>query len=229
MTEESVAVSALQDLLPLRGGFYLEATGQSLCAWPEVPYRGDNRQYFGLPEDPDAYLHYVADGEPQNGSLIALWVRWRDSQWSGEVLSDLDFARSLSRQFTVFAHDNEIIYAEVAEIPGDLDRKDGLHGPETWLDVFEMHFGRMLGAHERIAQRPSSMSLLGYDVSHPQIGHHSAIMNPGLDKFAPNLPARLNENGLAPNIEVAREIMELANDTIGHRPYCVLGIWEVPP
>lgn len=194
---------------PIRLGFFLERREVTCSMYPSVPYSGVDR----LPNE-GAY----DDPQPR------LWDEYAEAEESGDLNSDLTTARRLSARFSRAGVRLDIVYAEVALIPRDID---AYPGGELWSQMLDFVLSHRSAVHERVTQRPENLTFLGFDISHPVPTFHSAVYQPGLHRVRPDYPSYLNKWGLFTDRDTAMPFLDAANTMdYGPLPFCLLGVWE---
>lgn len=74
---------------------------------------------------------------------------------------------------------------------------------------------------------PPGLICYGFDVSWPVSSYHSGIYQPSFLRFEPSWVEKLNQYGLLPNAEEARQFrdsfVEYKNDGLGYEVICISG------
>jgi len=201
---------------PLRLGFFLERTEVMFPFLPGTFYRGVDRLPFEPTPEEDEQLRN--SGKKR---LLSLWQRYADLYFTGELHASLQLAGGLRSEFADEGVDFEVVYAEVVLIP-PLDT-EGLR-----FEMSEEILPRLRKLHEQVTSRPVGSRMLGFDLSYPLPGFHSALFQPGLRDLpeAPHLD--VNSAGLLSDIAQVEELLPLANAmTSSWRPFCGIGVYLV--
>jgi hypothetical protein len=144
-----------------------------------------------------------------------------DAWESGALGRDLSLAEQLGSQLDALGERTEVIYAEVAVAPNET-------APLSAAQIAsrEQQMAWLSSRAAGVPPVPASFVRLGFDVSPPDPGFHSAIFQPGLVRHDAGFVTRLNSSGLIDDQAVAASLMHQANAT-GYRlsTFCVLGIW----
>ena len=191
-------------------------------AWPSVLYRGVDREPFPpTPEEEDAMR------SAGNASLVDLWERYTDLEYSQEFQRNLPVAIRTRIDFLRQGIDVELVYCQIEYIPSDLDAYP--HGDE-WSRSLTMSLDFRRSNHHLIEGPPIDSEFLGFDVAHPVPSFHSAIFQPGLHRTAPHLRHHLNADGLFSDLKTVKDFVLLANEMdYGIQPFCALGVWLCRP
>lgn len=205
--------------VPFRLGFFLERTGVACCKWPHLPYRGIDR------------LPYLPSFEEQDdlraaskSKLADLWDRYWDAKDTRQLMVNLQLAQDLKREFCKEGIELEVVYAEIAMIPDNLDEYPS---GKLWSEEIALVLPHWRHIHDRLGERLPKLQFIGFDLSHPVPSFHSAIFQPGLHNTCPKLPDYLNSNGLFDDLNTASMFLHKANEMgYGGLPFCILGIWE---
>lgn len=207
------------DQWPVRLGFFLESHGVTCFNWPTIPYRGiDRLPHIPSPEEDDGLR------SAGRGGLVDLWERYWNASDGEELRLNLSLAQELQQMFLGQRVELDIVYSEIAFIPGDLE---AYPRGSLWLDNLTFVLSQIQGVHNRLLKRPDNLQLLGFDISLPVPSFHSAIYQPGLHRRHARLPDYLNRFGLFADLNTALRFLSMANEMdYGALPFCILGIWE---
>lgn len=205
----------------LRLGFFLARSRVTCFNWPSAPYHGiDRLPYITSPQEDDALRH------AGRSRLVDLWVRYWDAWDNGELHISLPLAQELQQMFRNEGLDFDLVYAEIAVIPRDLE---AYPQGSLWSEMLAFVLSKWRDAHDRLKRRPIDLCPLGFDISHPVPSFHSAIYQPGLHRTHPRLPDDLNSFGLFNDLDVALRLLSVANEMdYGPLPFCILQVWGVP-
>ena len=204
----------------LRLGYFLERVGVKFPSWPAVLYRGVDRAPW-----PPAPGERGQVAEKAGGPLSFAYDRWWNAKYDGILHGDRALAKELSRELSVAGIAHEVVYAEMLAVPSDWAR---FSRGQDWAREIEALVEKCLPTHAALGERPKALPFLGCDIASPEpYFFHSAIYQPGFDRFAPDLPTYVNENGLLQDIVQAAPLLEQAN-THSVRPYAILGVWSDP-
>lgn len=205
--------------MPLRLGFYLVRPDVWNSQWPEVPYRGiDRLPYLPTCEEQDALR-----GSGQ-AKLADLWDTYWDATDSRTLFANRLRVEEMRREFLNEGVTFDIVYAEVIRLPTDfLSHPYGTQ----WVRLMNNVIPYMQPVQDVISKLPERLNIVGFDLSTPAPDFHSAIFQPGLQRFEPRLPKLLNAAGLFGDVDSAVSIMAVANAEIPRPlPFCVIKVWN---
>jgi len=203
--------------LPIRLGFFLQRTGVPFPFRPGICYRGIDRLPF--PPPPEEEEEIARSGTAR---LLSLWREYCDVSFTGELHGDELLTRRLRRAFGEEGIDLEIIYAEVVLI-------GTLPAGEDSVELMGSVMLRLRQLHDRVTSRPVGIPNLGYDVSYPLPGFHSALFQPGLQEIPGAPDFDLNSAGLLGTVDQVKNILPIANRMDSSwRPFCGIVISLIP-
>ena len=205
--------------MPLRLGYYLVRPDVRCSRRPAVPYRGvDRLPYLPTFEEQEALR---ASGR---APLAALWDRYWDAKDARTLFADRRLADKLRGAFLDEGLAFDLIYAEVARLPADIDRHPRA---APWRRLMDNVAQYMRPVQDAMPERPTDLRPLGHDLSTPAPNFHSAIFQPGLERSQPRLLDALNAVGLFGDMQRASSYMAAANAEIPRAlPFCVIAVWD---